>query len=248
VKFQPQGDKKHMTNKMIPVIYNGERILTTEQLAEVYETDINNIQANFKRNKEHFEEELHYFKLEGEELKEFKNQPTISQMVSKHTSTLYLWTERGANRHCKILDTKKAWEQFDNLEETYFKVKEHKEDLQLYKEIKTQIQGLRKDVKELQETKVIDYTKQLALQNLGKSKVVSALGGINSPAYCNKHIRSKAFSEMWSGYKNRILVNSYRNTAVKDFETGRDYLTMWKPSRKLAAQIQMKNGQTVIHI
>ncbi len=40
------------------------------------------------------------------------------------TRNLYLWTERGANRHCKILDTDKAWEQFDSLEETYFRVKE----------------------------------------------------------------------------------------------------------------------------
>ena len=38
--------------------------------------------------------------------------------------TLYLWTERGASRHCKILDTEKAWEQFDHLEDTYFRVKE----------------------------------------------------------------------------------------------------------------------------
>ena len=42
----------------------------------------------------------------------------------KRASHLYLWTERGANHHCKILDTDKAWEQFENLEETYFRVKE----------------------------------------------------------------------------------------------------------------------------
>lgn len=109
--------------KLTPVEYHGQRILTTDQLAEVYETDVNNIQANFKRNESHFTEGIHFFKLEGEELKAFKNQPTLSQLVSKHTSQLYLWTERGANRHCKILDTDKAWEQFDNLEETYFRAK-----------------------------------------------------------------------------------------------------------------------------
>ena len=57
-------------------------------------------------------------------MREFKNLVTDSYPVDKRTPQLYLWTERGANRHCKILDTDKAWEQFDNLEETYFKVKE----------------------------------------------------------------------------------------------------------------------------
>lgn len=111
-------------SNLIPITHKGQRILTTDQLAQVYETDVNNIQANFKRNESHFIEGVHYFKLEGAALKEFKNQPTMSQLVSKHTSQLYLWTERGASRHCKILDTDKAWEQFDHLEETYFKVKE----------------------------------------------------------------------------------------------------------------------------
>ncbi|EGT3660852.1 TPA: ORF6N domain-containing protein [Clostridioides difficile] len=113
-------------NNLQVIERNNERVLTTQQLADVYETDVNNIQTNFNRNKERFKENVHYFLLQGEYLKEFKNQPTNSQLVSKHSSQLYLWTERGANRHCKILDTDKAWEQFDNLEETYFKVKQHK--------------------------------------------------------------------------------------------------------------------------
>ncbi|HBG2117663.1 ORF6N domain-containing protein [Clostridioides difficile] len=113
-------------NSLQVIERNNERVLTTQQLADVYETDVNNIQTNFNRNKERFKENIHYFLLQGEYLKEFKNQPTNSQVVSKHSSQLYLWTERGANRHCKILDTDKAWEQFDNLEETYFKVKQQK--------------------------------------------------------------------------------------------------------------------------
>ncbi|HBG7673429.1 TPA: ORF6N domain-containing protein [Clostridioides difficile] len=113
-------------NNLQVIERNNERVLTTQQLADVYETDVNNIQTNFNRNKERFKENIHYFLLQGEYLKEFKNQHTNSQVVSKHSSQLYLWTERGANRHCKILDTDKAWEQFDNLEETYFKVKQHK--------------------------------------------------------------------------------------------------------------------------
>lgn len=108
----------------IPVVFNGQTVITTEMLASAYGTDTNNIQVNFIRNKDKFEEGKHYILLQGAELKEFKNQPTNSKVVKKNTSQLYLWTERGASRHCKILDTDKAWEQFDYLEEAYFKVKE----------------------------------------------------------------------------------------------------------------------------
>ncbi len=112
----------------LPILkHNGQRILTTQQLAEVYETTVDNIKMNFNRNNKNFEEGKHYYLLKGEELRNFKSQVTDSYLpleINKFASSLYLWTERGANRHCKILDTDKAWEQFDNLEETYFKVKD----------------------------------------------------------------------------------------------------------------------------
>ncbi len=104
--------------------YKGQKVITTAMLAEAYETDTNGIRQNFKRNKEKFVEEKHYFRLAGEELKEFKRFVTDSHVVNPASPVLYLWTERGANHHCKILDTDKAWEQFENLEETYFRVKE----------------------------------------------------------------------------------------------------------------------------
>lgn len=108
---------------MQAIIYKGQKVITTELLAQAYETTTDRIKQNFNRNKERFAEGKHYFMLTGEELKAFKNQVSFSDLVDKRTAQLYLWTERGANRHSKILDTDKAWEQFENLEETYFRVK-----------------------------------------------------------------------------------------------------------------------------
>lgn len=104
--------------------------MTTKQLAEVYETNENNIKNNYNNHAKNFKEGLHYRLLKGDKLKTFKDQVNDIDLVSKNTASLYLWTERGANRHCKILDTDKAWEQFDNLEETYFNVKANKASLQ----------------------------------------------------------------------------------------------------------------------
>lgn len=109
---------------MKAIKYKGQKVITTAMLAEAYETDTANIRNNFKRNKDKFVEGKHYFYLTGDELKEFKKVVTDSYFPNNMLTRLYLWTERGANHHCKILDTDKAWEQFENLEETYFRVKE----------------------------------------------------------------------------------------------------------------------------
>ena len=125
--------------------YKSERILTTKQLAEVYGTYENNITNNFNNNKEHFEEGLHYYLLKGKELQSFKNYINDIDLVDKHTPTLYLWTERGANHHCKILDTKEAWKQFNVLEETYFMVKDY---IRISEEQRLQLAIFNADTKE----------------------------------------------------------------------------------------------------
>jgi phage antirepressor YoqD-like protein len=117
----------------IQVIEHKEvRVLTTQQLAEVYETSIDNIKMNFKRNKERFIEGRDYYFLKGNDLREFLQVTNSYLQISNKTRSLYLWTERGANRHSKILDTDKAWQQFDVLEETYFKVKSNQLQLDSY--------------------------------------------------------------------------------------------------------------------
>ncbi|WP_272658163.1 ORF6N domain-containing protein [Providencia sp. PROV108] len=106
-----------------PVQHNGFRVITTELLANVYETEINNIQQNFKRNKKRFIEGKHYFKIVGDTLNNLRL--TMSQLqISAKVRSLILWTERGAARHAKMLDTDNAWDVFEALEDFYFSKKE----------------------------------------------------------------------------------------------------------------------------
>lgn len=42
-----------------------------------------------------------------------------------------MWTDRGAARHAKILDTDEAWEVYEELEENYFNLKENKHNISL---------------------------------------------------------------------------------------------------------------------
>lgn len=103
--------------KSIPVV-------TTAMLADFYATDTDNIKQNYSRNKSRFIEGKHFFKIVGEELKKFvgdlKSLSNSTIQISPKVRNLILWTERGAARHAKMLDTDQAWDIFEQLEDCYF--------------------------------------------------------------------------------------------------------------------------------
>lgn len=108
--------------------YKSVPVMTTEQMAEFYGTDSVNIRKNYTRNAERFIDGKHFFKISGQELKDFASDfevLTNSNMeISSKARTLTLWTEKGAARHAKILETDQAWDVYEQLEEVYFAVKE----------------------------------------------------------------------------------------------------------------------------
>lgn len=97
-------------------------------------------------------------------------------------------------------------------------------------------------VSKLENEMTIDYGQKKELRDLGNSVVMKALGGKHTLAY--KMFGSKAFNECWKHYKNCMNINSYENTAVKDFERGKEILRTWKPSKELEYAIIGANTQS----
>jgi len=105
-----------------PITHNQIPVITTELLAHLYSADVKNIQNNYARNADRFVAGKHFFKIEGEELRDLKHRPSLSGSVkiARNVRSLILWTERGAARHAKMLETDQAWEVFEKLEDSYF--------------------------------------------------------------------------------------------------------------------------------
>ncbi|SCH64433.1 ORF6N domain [uncultured Clostridium sp.] len=102
-------------------------MLTSAQVAQMYETDTKTISYNFSYNKRKYIEGKHYIKLEGTELKEFKASREIPD-CHKFSAHLYLWTEKGALLNAKSLNTDKAWQAYDYLVDFYFRAREQKQE------------------------------------------------------------------------------------------------------------------------
>lgn len=100
--------------------YQGQRVATTEQLAAGYGVTEKMLTNNFARNESRFIEGKHFFKVEGAELQDIKNRPSLRGLVGKNARSLILWTERGAANHSKMLETDQAWDYFNDLSEFYF--------------------------------------------------------------------------------------------------------------------------------
>lgn len=113
-------------NELKIVEYQNQRVLTTQQLAESYETTNQIITNNFNRNKNRYVVGKHFIALEGAEKKQFINLNQIELGSIKKAKTIYLWTERGVFLHAKSLNTDKAWEVYESLLEHYFNTNEQK--------------------------------------------------------------------------------------------------------------------------
>ncbi|NFO72088.1 ORF6N domain-containing protein [Clostridium botulinum] len=210
-----------------PVEIGGKRVLTTEQLAEIYQTDINNIQVNFRNHKSKFIEGKHYYFLQGEKLREFKNYLNNIQLVGKRAPSLYLWTERGANRHCKILDTDKAWEQFDNLEETYFRVKENKVEVN---QLSPELQMFN------------NLFKALATTELEQKKLNAAVQETKEEVQAIRDVITINPKEEWRKETNKLISKiCYK---LQDYKTPKDEIYRALEERaKCKLSIRLKNLQ-----
>ncbi|EGM9426446.1 phage antirepressor Ant, partial [Escherichia coli] len=104
---------------LVVVTYSNIPVITTELLATLYKTEQKHIRQNFKRNECRFIAGKHFFKVSGSELDDLRTSQRGLQ-ISPKTRSLILWTERGAARHAKMLETDQAWEVFEKLEDCYF--------------------------------------------------------------------------------------------------------------------------------
>lgn len=68
-----------------PITHNQIPVITTELLAHLYGTKIKNISDNFLNNTTRFVVGKHFFKIEKNELREFKNRPETIGLVGKNS-------------------------------------------------------------------------------------------------------------------------------------------------------------------
>jgi phage antirepressor YoqD-like protein len=208
----------------------GQRVLTTQQLAEAYGVEAKKLSYNFKYNEQRYAEGKHFYKLVGDELREFKRieqgksgnsrlvengyeqgYETNCRIVDDSAPSLYLWTERGALLHAKSLNTDKAWEVYDNLVEFYFAKKEEAQ----YRLPQTRKEALIELVAEIDKNeRLVAEKEQLQLENATQAQALIEA----QPA--------KDFMEAVNSAHNSITVSDFAK-AIGVENMGRNNLFKW---------------------
>lgn len=196
-----------------------QRVLTTGQLSQGLGTISQRITENFNRNRTRFIQGVHYFYLEGEDLVCLKHNLADSDLVGRNARGLYLWTERGAARHSKILDTDKAWDMYELLEKNYFEIPESIFDI-----LEKQLDILRQHEQSFQEYRLTLGVLSSALKELEKRQSVleevqasrfiqlnppkDTVSGINEYARQTvikiAHTTDRLYNEIWNEFYNRV--------------------------------------------
>ncbi|WP_342471609.1 ORF6N domain-containing protein [Metasolibacillus sp. FSL H7-0170] len=205
----------------------GKRVLTTAQVAEAYNIEAKSLMRNFQRNKEHFAENIHYFALTGEALKQFKGERQNDANL-KYASNLYLWTEQGAFLLAKSLQSEKAWTAYNMLVGQYYNVTQQIAQVQEQPQLPYDPQrflALEQRVQEI-EAKLQEATLKANEQNALRYAVTQRVN-----ALCAVPARRPAFfASIYREIKRRYKVGSYRDVPQCKLQDALQFVNAWKGS------------------
>lgn len=233
--------------------YAGQRVLTTNQLAESFGTDSRRISENFNANKNRYSEGKHFFLVEGDELKHFGEQYGNTVSVTR-VSRMYLWTEKGAWMHAKSLNTDRAWDAYEMLVDDYYSAKDHTPHIMdkdtaiaiaLHKtaDLMMKFPEIESRLERVENNTTVEHSQMLSIKIAASKAVTSALGGRDSESFHDKGLRSRAYQELWRDYKDYFNINSYHNTLKKDFDKALSHIKAWNPTGGLLREIENTNRQ-----
>lgn len=240
-------------NELTVIERENQRVMTTAVLAEEYGTDAKTISYNFNHNKERYIEGKHYYCLEGEDLRAFREIHDLPSNINK----FYLWTEKGAFLHAKSLGTDRAWEVYDYLVDSYFKKidtysvpRTTAGQIQLlaqgHTELEQKIDSVNDDLQDFKRTMPLLAIECQQITDAKNRKVVSLLGGKNGKAYKNASLRGKVYRDLEGQLRREFDVRSYkaihRNQTDKALEIINKYelpLFLWELVTEENAQISM---------
>ena len=224
-----------------------KKSMLVKEIAHIHGRELGKINELINNNKLRFKDGIDILDLKGGQFDILlKDNGIYTQNALNVSKNIYLLSERGYAKLLKLLEDDVAWEQYEKLVDGYFnmrqalKYSELSPELQAIFAIDGKQQEIDNRVTKLENIMTIDYSQQEELRTLGTRKVVAILGGKGTPAY--KELNKKAFSSLWRDYKRVMDVNSYKNTAVKNFEEGRHMIINWEPDRELQLMIKGANS------
>lgn len=239
-------------NNLTITEYKDIRVLTTQQLAEKYITTEKVISNNFNNNKDRYIEGKHYILLQGDDLREFKSK-SLNLGIAQNVNKLYLWTEKGAFLHAKSLNADKAWEVYDHLVDTYFRVKKPLSAMELMelqfraiKEVDSKVNAVDQDLQAFKKDMPLLGIEESRITSAVRKKGVKCLGGKASNAYQDKSLRQRVYSDIYSQLKREFGIDTYKAIKRSQCDLAVSFINSYRLPLALEEEIRDCNAQLSI--
>ena len=240
--------------------FKGQRVVTFKDIDMLHERVEGTAKSNFYENKKHFIENEDYFIIP----KSLKYEIPTLEIPNRGITVL---TESGYLMLVKSLQDDLAWKVQRELVNNYFRVKDilhakvlsTEEMLELQfkyaKEVKEEVQQVRNELEETN-NKFDNFVEDLPLigeepeelQAVVRRVGVRALGGYNSPAYCDKSISKKVYQSVWKYIKDQFNVKKYKAIKRKYLSKAIELAESYKAPFHLQEEIDMINNQSKLEI
>lgn len=226
--------------------FNGQRVVTFKDIDMLHERVDGTANKRFLDNLKHFEKGTDYFELYGDELREIKQLPNFG--IGLNANKVILITESGYLMLVKSLQDDLAWKVQRELVNGYFRTKVDPYQ-GLSKELKAvflldeKTQKLEKKVDNLESNLPLFNVECKELQALVRKIGTNALGGYKSPAYENRSVRTKVYTDIQHQLKREFGVERYEAIKRSDLSIARKIVEEYKAPTILINQIEAINRQ-----
>lgn len=242
--------------------FNKLRVVTFKDIDMLHERVEGTAKRNFNENKKHLIENVDYFLVKPADVQKYEIR--TSEINNRGT---YLITESGYLMLVKSLQDDLAWKVQRELVNNYFRAKEivqakptciedvliqslheMKEIKQTALEAKEEVQDVRNDFEDFKKDLPLIGDEPEELQAVVRRVGTKALGGYNSPAYCDKSLSKKVYRNVWDYIKGQFNVKKYKAIKRKYLSKAIELAESYKAPFHLQEEIDMINNQSKLDV
>lgn len=245
----------------------GKKAMLVKEIANIHGRELKVINQAINMNRNRFNENIDIVDLKSVNQidRDLLNNLGFSNSSIANANNIYLLSERGYAKLLKILEDDVAWEQYEKLVDGYFNMRgqarplttEEMLELQFKyaKEVKEEVQEVRNELEETN-NKFDNFIEDLPLigdepeelQAVVRRVGTKALGGYNSPAYCDKSLSKKVYRNVWDYIKGQFNVKKYKAIKRKYLSKAIELAESYKAPFHLQEEIDMINNQSKLDI
>lgn len=230
---------------------NGQRVVTFKDIDMLHERVEGTAKRNFADNKKRFIENVDYFELSKNDV---GTDFVLTYGFDKKAPKGLLITESGYLMLVKSLQDDLAWKVQRELVNNYFRAKQivqaklSKELQAIFmidgkqQELEQEIIVVRDEVKDLKDNLPLLGVDCDEITSLIK-KICTKVTGYETPAYKDKSLRGRVYSDIYGQVKREFQVKSYKAIKRSQIELAKGIITNYKAPKALLDEIIQVNNQ-----